>query len=72
MKLEDSEEVNDAIYCTMISTNLLGICDTLLSQLKEITSHRLRWNNSPVRPVVLIFFSRGLVFVYSVLAFDTD
>ena len=73
MKLEDSEEINDAIYCARNSIQLLGICEMLLSQLKETTSHGLKWSNSPVSPVVMVFFFfRGLVFVYSVLACDTD
>ena len=73
MKLEGSEEINDAIYCARNSTQLLGICKMLLSQLKETTWHGLKWNNSPVSPVVMgyFFFCRGLVFVYSVLACDT-
>ena len=75
MKLEGSEEINDAIYCARNSIQLLGICEMLLSQLKETTSHGLKWNNSPiVSPDVMgyFFLCRGLVFVYSVLAFDTD
>ena len=28
----------------------------LLSQLKEITSHGLKWSNSPVSPVVMGYF----------------
>ena len=74
MKLEDFEAITDAIYCAMNSIQLLGICEMLLSQLKETTSHGLKWNNSPVSPVVMgyFFFCRGLVFVYSVLACDTD
>ena len=73
MKLGGSEEINDAIYCARNSIQLLGICKMLLSQLKETTSHGLKWNNSPVSPVVMgYFFCRGLVFVYSVLACDTD
>ncbi|KAK3759964.1 hypothetical protein RRG08_031498 [Elysia crispata] len=47
MKLEGSEEINDAIYCTRNSIQLLGICEMLLSQLKETTSHGLKWSNSP-------------------------
>ena len=67
MKLEDFEEINDAIYCTMNSTKLLKICIMRLSELKETTSHGLRWNNSPVSPAVLFcfgffFFCRGLLF----------
>ena len=74
MKLEDFEAITDAIYCAMNSIQSLGICEMLLSQLKETTSHGLKWNNSPVSPVVMgyFFFCRGLVFVYSVLACDTD
>ena len=74
MKLEGSEEINDAIYCARNSMQLLGTCEMLLSQVKETTSHGLKWNNSPVSPVVMgyFFFCRGLVFVYSVLACDTD
>ena len=73
MKLEGSEKINVAIYCTRNSIQLLGICEMLLSQLKETTSHGLKWSNSPVSPVVMgYFFCRGLVFVYSVLACDTD
>ena len=56
MKLEGSEEINDAIYCAMNSIQLLGICEMLLSQLKETTSHGLKWNNSPVSPVVTGYF----------------
>ena len=51
MKLEGSEEINDAIYCARNFIQLLGICAILLSQLKETTSHGLKWNNSPVSPV---------------------
>ena len=74
MKLEGSEEINDAIFCARNSIQLLGICEMLLSQLKETTSHGLKWSNSPISPVVMgyFFFCRGLVFVYSVLACDTD
>ena len=69
-----SEEINDAIYCAGSFIQLLGICEILLSQLKEVTSHGLKWSNSPVSPVAMghFFFCRGLVFVYSVLANDTD
>ena len=56
MKLEDSEEINDAIYCARNSIQLLGMCEMLLSQLKETTSHGLKWSNSPVSPVVMGFF----------------
>ena len=67
------EEINDAIYWARNSIQLLGICEMLLSQLKEITSHGLKWSNSPVSPVVMgYFFCRGLIFVYSVLACGTD
>ena len=73
MKLEGSGKINDAIYCVRNSIQLLGICAMLLSQLKETTSHGLKWNNSPLSPVVMgFFFCKGLVFVYSVLACDTD
>ena len=54
MKIEDFEEIMDAIYCAMNSTNLLGICEMLLSHLKEMTLHGPRWNNSPVSPLVLV------------------
>ena len=53
MKIEDFEEITDAIYCAMNSTKLLGICEMLLSHLKETTLHGPRWNNSPVSPLVL-------------------
>ena len=56
MKLEGSEEINDAIYCAMNSIQLLGICEMLLSQLKGTTSHVIKSNNSPVSPVVMGFF----------------
>ena len=61
-------------FPAMNSIKLLGICGMLLSQPKEITSHGLRLNNSPVSPVVMGFFfsCRGLEFVYSMLARDTD
>ena len=59
MKLEDFEEINDAIYCARNSTKVLGICIMRLSELKETTSHGLRWNNSPVSPAVLFFFFLG-------------
>ena len=43
-----------------------------LSEVKQTTSHGLRWNNSQVSPVLLgSFFFKGLVFVYSVIACDT-
>ena len=54
MMLEDIEAITDAIYCAMNSTKLLGICKMLLSHLKETTLHGPRWNNSPVRPLVLV------------------
>ena len=54
MMLEDFEAITDAIYCAMNSTKLLGICKMLLSHLKETTLHGPRWNNSPVRPLVLV------------------
>ena len=38
------------------SIKLLGICEMLLSQPKETTSHGLRWNNSLVSPVVIVLF----------------
>ncbi|KAK3803190.1 hypothetical protein RRG08_024103 [Elysia crispata] len=47
MMLEDFQEITDAIYCAMNSTKLLGICEMLLSHLKETTLHGPRWNNSP-------------------------
>ena len=56
MKLEGFEEINDAIYCARNYIQLLGICELLLSQLKETTSHRLKWNNSPVSPDVMGYF----------------
>ena len=56
MKLEGSEEINDAIYCARNSIQLLGICKMLLSQLKETTWRGLKWNNSPVSPVVMGYF----------------
>ena len=60
MKLEGSEEIKDAIYCARNSVQLLGICEMLLSQLKETTSYGLKWSNSPVSPVVMdYFFCRG-------------
>ena len=52
MKLEGSEEINDAISA-MNSIKLLKICGMLLSQPKETTLHGLRWNSSPVSPVVM-------------------
>ena len=54
MMLEDFEAITDAIYCVMNSTKLLGICKMLLPHLKETTLHGTRWNNSPVRPLVLV------------------
>ena len=72
MMLEDFEVITDAIYCAMNSTKLLGICEMLLSHLKETTLHEPRWNNSPVSPLVPVsLFCRGLVFVYSVLVGDS-
>ena len=56
MMSEDFEEITDAIYRTMNSTKLLGICIMRLSGLKETTLHGLRWNNSLVSPVVLLLF----------------
>ena len=56
MKLEGSEEIDDAIYCARNSIQLLGICEMLLSQLKETTSHGLKWNNLPVSPVIIGYF----------------
>ena len=56
MKLEGSEEINDAIYCAQNSIQLLGIWEMLLSQLKETTSHGFKWNNSPASPVVMGYF----------------
>ena len=56
MKLEGSEEINDAIYCARNSIQLLGICELLLSQLKETILHGLKWNNSPVSPDVMGYF----------------
>ena len=56
MKLEGSGEINDAIYCARNSIQLVGICEMLLSQLKETTSHGLKWNNSPVSPFVTGYF----------------
>ena len=56
MTLEGSKEVNDSNDCDMNSIKLLGLCEMLPSQLKETTSHGLRWNNAPVRPVVMVFF----------------
>ena len=70
MKLEDFEKITDAICEAMNSTKLLRICIMRLSELKETTSHGLRWNNSLVSPV--FFFCSGMVFVYSVLACRTD
>ncbi|KAK3785974.1 hypothetical protein RRG08_060631, partial [Elysia crispata] len=52
MKLEGSGKINDAIYCVRNSIQLLGICAMLLSQLKETTSHGLKWNNSPMEDQV--------------------
>ena len=74
MMPEDFEEIADAIYRAINSTKLLGICIMRLSGLKETSLHGLRWNNSLVSPVVLLlfFFCKGLVFVYSVLVCDTD
>ena len=54
MKIEDFEERTDAIYCAMNSTKLLGICEMLLSHLKETTLHGPGWNNSPVSLLVLV------------------
>ena len=54
MKIEDFEEITGAIYCAMNSTKLLGICEMLLSHLKETTLHGPGWNNSPVSPLVLV------------------
>ena len=70
MKLEDFEEINDAIYCAMNSTKLLGTCIMRLSELKETTSHGLRWNNSPVSPAVLFFAE--VCFLICMLACDKD
>ena len=56
MKLEGSEEINDAIYCARNSIQLLGIYEMILSQLKETTRHGLKWNNSPVSPFVMGYF----------------
>ena len=56
MKLEGSEVINDAIYCARNSIQLVGICEMLLSQLKETTSLGLKWNNSPVSPFVMGYF----------------
>ena len=77
MTLEGSEKINDANDCDMNSIKLLGLCKMLLSQLKETTSHGLRWNKAPVSPSVIffvfffLFFCRGLVFLYS-MQYDTD
>ena len=43
-------------FPAMNSIKLLEICGMLLSQPKETTSHGLRWNNSPVSPVVMFCF----------------
>ena len=61
-------------FLAMNSIKLLGICGMLLSQPKEITSHGLRLNNSPVSPVVmgLFFFSQRFGICILVLARDTD
>ena len=56
MKLEGSEEIKENIYCARNSIQLLGICEMLLSQLKETTWHGLKWNNLPVSPVVMGYF----------------
>ena len=56
MKLEGSGKINDAICWVRNSIQLLGICAMLLSQLKETTSHGLKWNNSPVSPVGMGYF----------------
>ena len=72
MTLEGSGKINDANDCDMNSIKLLGLCKMLLSQLKETTSHGLRWNKAPVSPsVIFFFFCRGLVFLYS-MQYDTD
>ena len=54
MKLEGSEEINDAIHWALNHIKLMRICETLLSQLKERrphTSHGLSWNNATVSPL---------------------
>ena len=39
MKLEGSEEINDAIHWALNHIKLMRICETLLSQLKERRQH---------------------------------
>ena len=56
MKLEGSEEINDAIYCALNHIKLLRICETTFTvKGEETTSHGLSWNNAPVSPLVLVF-----------------
>ena len=55
MKLEGSEEINDAISgyeFYKIAENMRNATFTA----KETTLHGLRWNNSPVSPVVMVWF----------------
>ena len=76
MKLEDFEEVNDAIYCAINSIKLLRICIMRLSELKKPTLHGLRWNNSPVSLAVLFcfvfFFFAEVCYLICVQAYDRD
>ncbi|KAK3795698.1 hypothetical protein RRG08_021994 [Elysia crispata] len=62
MKIEDFEEITDAIYCAMNSTKLLGICEMLLSHLKETTLHGPGWNNSPTPSTQSVFINLDSVF----------